>query len=291
MSSSLADRVKSTWPVSIGTSLAIESIAVGPNKSYDNARVPPQQIDLRKYEQVWVSLYTLYRNIVSSSPERGAENHTPMEVADVLSAEISIIDQIFSDLSKKRVKCVFYLCNYDGLKKRFPHAKMREENSAKQKSSAEHFARTMELLIRGAENLDQEIRIFEGELFSEKKRTIILTSVCYDLLSEPNFGSGNLHLLETYTGKLKTKPTWYTKFSSSQATAQIPFNTLFLQVFGDSMLFQPAPISVRLTCVNLAAQHNWSYLTTMDRVRLCIGLLRSQDQKAKDFLELLLGKL
>ena len=105
-----------------------------------------------------------------------------------------------------------------------------------------------------------------------------MTHYAYDLLSNKDFKT--LDLLESHTGVLKSKALWYTKFSDHKDSVRIPFNELFLQVFGDSTIFHPHDRKLRLEILAIADKYNWSFATTKDRIHLGLSMISNPFYKA-----------
>jgi len=274
----LSDRIFSTYPVSIATSIALEAFGNGPKAPYpsDNP-VVGDKVDLLRYRQIWFNLFTLYRNMMAAAPEKDPTKYSVAMTANELQKEADIIGEIIREKSNGKVKAIFYICNYSDLFIRHPHARIRKENTPIQLRQAEHFTACFNLIQKKGWSAESEMRTFKNEICGDKEPSLVVTHYPYDLLAEHSFGQGNLHLLESHTRKLKPRALWYTKYYKGTELMRIPFNRIFLQVFGDNYMFHPLDRRVRLLCLNMAQAHKWTNLTTLERIRLCISLISEAD--------------
>jgi len=264
----LADRTMSAYPCSIGTSLALESLATGPNPTYDPERIQPPHVDITQYDDVWINIFTLFRNILGSIDKNGFSKVTPAAIKDVLEEEISLIKQLIQDISYGKVKCVFYVSDYTGLEHKYPHGKLRNDTTIKQKTYTALLVNTINGFFKD-NGKTEDILHFKLKLEPpEKKNVLIITSYAIDLLNSKKFK--NLDLLESHTGKLLSKALWYTKFYEGKNLVRIPFNHYFLQIFGDKSTFHPWPKATRTEIIAIAEKYKWTYNTSDDRVRFGI---------------------
>lgn len=271
--SDLSQRTMSAFPVSIGTSLALESIDKGPNDPYDKERIIPNTVDTQEYSELWVNLFTLFRNIYQSIPTASREGIDPAEYKDVLLQEIDIIKDFIGSHTRGKMKCIFYASDYAQLKFHHPHAKIRQDNTDKQKL----YTSTMLTVIGGVfkhfTKDDKSIKHFKLGIEPDKSsKALIMTHYAYDLLSSKKFS--NLDLLESHTGLLKPKGLWYTKLTNGNSLVSIPFNKMTIQVFGDGQTFLGLNKEVRDQVFEISTKYNWNPLTTNDRVRLGISSMK-----------------
>lgn len=270
----LSSRTMSSYPVSIGTALALESISLGPNEVYDEQREIPNKIDLFNYEEVWINLLTLYRNIFGSVEREQTNSLTPEDVAYTLEQEVDIITDVIRMNSMDKAKVIFYTSNYVGAERKYPNARLRRDSTEKQKSYTRLASQSLSMFYKGRQ-ADENFRHFKLEI-STKKRTkaLIMTHYAYDLLSWGDFKK--LDLLESHTGVVKSRPLWYTKFgTSNQSMIRIPFTIQFLHVFGDSTMFHPHDKKLRDAILEIAERYNWNYATTKDRISLGLSNLKN----------------
>ena len=273
----LAGRAMSAIPVSIGTSLALESILAGITPPYDPDREIPEMISLDDYAEVWFNIATLVRNIMGSVPADQAGSLQPKHIATCLYEEIDLINTYIREQTSNRVKAVFYTCDYAHLSQIYPLAKLRVPSTPKQQDAA----KLMELIsghFKAKPPTGAYFRAFTPKLEpTVPVKALIITHNAYDLTSYRRFLK--LDLLESHTGVRKPRAAWYTKLSSAKDAEKIPFGSFALQVFGDSNCFHPAPAAVRKAVLELAEKHNWTSLTTKDRIQLCVKTMPAGEVK------------
>lgn len=272
MMSPFSDRATSSHSVSIGTDLALESIRVGANPRYDDERILPDTVDMSKYDEIWINTFTLFRNLLGALPSQYNDyKHSPRDVADYLYQEMETIREVVKMVAGKDFKVVFYTCSYTGLERRFPRAKLLSDTTDKQRKYTDLLKASVSALYK--EHPSDGMKHFSLELNpTERKRCLIMTHYAFDLLSHSSFKS--LSLLESHTGVVKDRPLWYTKFKDGGGLVRIPFNKLFIQIFGDKVLFSPQPKKVRDEVLALAEKYNWTYATTDERVRLGLSMMK-----------------
>lgn len=91
----LHDRAVSAFPLSIGTSLAFESVFNGRQEPYDPSRVIPNHVDISNYESCWVNITTLFRNLSSAVEKEAFLGATAERLAATLEEEMGIINDLF----------------------------------------------------------------------------------------------------------------------------------------------------------------------------------------------------
>lgn len=108
----LLDRTTSAFPLSIGTSLAIESLFEGRQSSYDPSRVPPERIQISKYNQVWINIATLYRNILGAIDKNEIKKVHQNDLANTIIYEMQILESIFQNEGANIATPIFYINSY-----------------------------------------------------------------------------------------------------------------------------------------------------------------------------------
>lgn len=277
ITSALAARTMGSYPISIGTALALESINMGPNQPYDQAREIPNHVKLSGYAEFWVNLLTLFRNIVGAVPTEDFYKLTAKDVADVLMHEVELIAEIIQQESGGKTQPVFYSSAYAGMMKRYKHALLRSDHTGRQKHYTELMVDSINEFYR-QQGKSPFQRHFTCDIEAKgKPLALILTNYAYDLVNYPEFAV--LDLLESHTGVLKPRSLWYTKYHSGKNLMRIPFNRGFLQVFGDSNTFSPHAKILRDAVMALAERYQWNHTTTRDRIMMGINQLSSQADK------------
>jgi hypothetical protein len=102
------------------------------------------------------------------------------------------------------------------------------------------------------------------------KNTTLLTHHPTDLLAYYNFP--DLRLVESHTGKVKTRKDWYTKLNLPKGTVCIPFTKATLSLFGDGSYILGQDIKVRKVLIKIGEKYKWNTLTTHSRMLTDIKL-------------------
>lgn len=264
MNDNISSRTISAFPISVGTSLALESALLSPNPSIDPEREIPQKVNLADYDEFWINISTLFRNLFGSLTKEGSKRVLPRELAQGLIEEIEFIQNIVSTETLNRTKTFFYVCQHTNINSLYPHAIFKQDHTDLQKTYRALHDNSIQLVLHHFGKVDF-LKIFKSEIKSvNHSKALIITHVAHDLLSFNNFSE--LHLLESHTGILKKKHQWYTKYTDGKTLTMLPFNKGLLQVFGDSETFRPFPIKTRQSIVELANKNKWTPATTKDKI-------------------------
>ena len=273
-SSVVASRAVSAFPLSIGTSLSMESISNSGGAPYDPDRQIPQHVEIREYKEFWINLSTLFRNLYGAIPRADIQNVSARDCADALLQEMNIIESVIQNDSYSLTKTVFYICNYTTLKVRYPKANIRGFVTSLQQHYKKLHDQTIQLVLSEHVSSSSKLKIFDWELIpDERVDALILTHSPHDLINAKHFKS--LDLLESHTGKLKKKNLWYTKYYQGKDLVMMPFNSTLLQALGDNEMFHPLNISLRRDLIELAKAKNWTFATTHSKVKDDIRTLKN----------------
>jgi len=276
----LINRTVSAFPISVGTSLALESIITDfSNKSIDPQREIPQVIDISKYDEVWINISTLFRNLLGSLNKDEYKKLHAKEFSIVLAEEMNIIDDLLKQYSSDKIKTIYFVCEYRDLQTKYRHAFHRVINTENQRIYKQQHDDTVKFLLKTF----QGIRIFNSTLKPTTYSKIILVShIAHDLLSYKNFSL--LDLLESHTGVLKPRNMWFTKYVDGKNLSSLPFNKILLQVFGDNEHFKPYPITIRKEILDISTDRKWTPWTTIDKMLYDLNSLKDRYllEKIKD---------
>lgn len=271
MSEYLAQRTTNAANVSVGTSLALETI-LPQWPVFDPSRVAPPKVKLLDYQFALFNLWTLARNLQNSIPLEGRNTVSPMDAGEALAEEALEIIRTIDQATAGSVRVVIYYPMYNDLKTKFPKGKLRGEEPTPKQQAAQALLEGM--CNTAAKILDRDapksFKRFSGQIGSMGfGNAIMFTHFPIDLLSEKYFGK--LSLLESHTGVVKNKNLWYTKLFSGKNYPNIPFNQLTLQVFGDDHQFRPWESKIKQAVVELGQKFRWSWATTGARMRQDVG--------------------
>ena len=267
-----SERSISALPVSIGTSLAFETILTGQLPPYDPSRVYNKQ-DIHKYTQVWINIQTLFRNLMGALPPQLKSMAQAHDLAEVLQQEIDILSSSIKEESQSTVEICYYYPTYEKLIKDILLARQvqfRTPNTVNQKLYHELMLSTYQRLKK-ISNVD----IMEVKKLVEPPsmtKGLIFTHCPYDLLSYKDFQK--LDLLESHTGLVKSRSHWYSKYYpvGEMDMSVLPFIKPLLMIFGDHTLIKPMTYGYRKTILDIAHQRNWTPLTTESKVRYYLDM-------------------
>lgn len=262
----LAERVMSAPGVSVGTTLALETI-LPTWPIFDLERPKPKPVNIFDYKRVWINLATLFRNLYNACPREKVEFLQPAEAAEALFAEMETIYQAIRSATQNAVDVHYYWCDYRDLAKLYPRGMIRPVNTPKQIAFREKMVKTVERVValakaNGLDFISQYHTEIQPKTYG---KTLMISHYPVDLLSEHRFGQ--LDLLESHTGVLKNKTLWYTKLFNGKTLSILPFCSLTLQVFGDDHFFKPQDAKIREAVLEIANKGKWSWMTTKSKMR------------------------
>lgn len=246
------------YPISIATSLAIESITnTGEFKT--NRGTPA----VHNIESLWLNVRTLFRNVMGALDKQGRKF---IKTSDVYELILNDIDYITSTLTEfnNNIEVVPYICTYK-------NCDFSDWVVKKPKTAVAFNERAM---LDGVLNLMIDKKEVDGLLVFKDKlegpsETTIITHIPYDLLSWKYFR--DLTLLESHTGRLKKRSQWNSKLNTKQYQT-IPFNRPMLAIFGDGTMFGGVDIKVRNRVIELSNKCNWNALTTLSKIKQDVQL-------------------
>lgn len=279
----LLDRTTSTHPLSIGTSMMLESIVKGNRPAYDDAVI--KENDYSKYQVFSINVYTLCRNILSSVKSDQLNFVKAQDLQAVLLSEISYM----ADTLKGLFNTVeFYYCQYSHVAKKHPNAKLLTDNTDKQKQITSLIVDAVSRIIdsqKGLANNDAErIILYKDNYEAQQDKNILLfTSQPYNLLALGK--STRSSLIESHTAHIKSRPLWYTKLHTAKQEPWMAFNHVTLQLFGDGNIFQPFSKYHREYFIDIGKRFEWKADTTLDRMRLGLSFDRENPMR-HDILDL-----
>ena len=271
MAATLVDRTVSGFPLSISTGLAFESLFPPRQAVYDDTRKIPQQIALAEYNQMWINVDTLFRNMIQSSSKEILHTTSYHEAAIVLDGEMETIRNILKNEGRGRTAPIFYLCNYSkALENRHKAIDLRKDNTPTQIYIETMRRETMKVLLNETEGIHN----FKGAIESIGIPTsaLMLSHVPYDLLSKKLFTK--LDLLESNTGKLKTSRQWNSKYYPlpGKDMSIFPWYRFLLMTFGDKVLIVPQAKKLRDAIYETAVKRQWTPASTMDKCMLELSI-------------------
>ncbi len=273
MSSSIL-AARATWdpyPLSVATSLAL----LGGMGEHPDHPLPNQP--LLKYDEVWVNVKTLFRNLYEAVEKSEVHLVSARDFADVLLQEMEQLSTILLQLSNNRIGTTFYICDYNTLAREYPKAILRGDTTQNQRDYTEAMRDTLKLVLK---THAEHIQVYPLKIkHVSDRKVLLLTHYPIDLFSDA------LHkraLWESHTGTIKEKHQWYTKLLNGKDLPMIPFSEAMIQVFGDKEHFRPMGMGIKKQVLDLAHRYNWSQVTTRDKMRY--GFQQLRDYAVRDML-------
>lgn len=252
------DRELGFFPMSIATSFAFEGLYhVG--EYGDRNGIPPGD----DMPALWVNLRTIVRNAIRAFPNDGQEEILNKTLLEAVEQDIDAIRDVLREYGKG-TELRFYIATHKSINRIFPEARFKQPAPGKQQILADLEAAAMITLHKQYDDLDVlDYDVYDWKL-EGKKNTTLLTHHPIDLLSYYDFP--DLRLIESHTGKLKTRKDWFTKLNLPKGVTVIPFTKAMLTIFGDGSYILAQDLKVRRTLISLGEKFKWNGLTTHSRM-------------------------
>ena len=250
----LDNRETSSFPLSIPSGLALETLFTPIQDSVDPERIVENLPDLSTYTLYMFNLATLMRNILNSFKFDQIASVPISKLYEILQEEIDFLEGFFQS---NNVPIAFYTNNYAYFKKAYPD-RMRKVSTDRQRRIED----IMSSCLKKAEN-DYTVSTFSKDVhFGKEHRGLIFTHIPADLLSYNRFTT--LDLLESHTGKIKTRKEWNTKYYPipNKDMSFLPFMEYLLFTFGDKTMVSPAPLKEREELHSTLLKKNVNPLTS-----------------------------
>lgn len=273
-SNPIYDRAKGYYPLSVGTSLALEALfglKVEDGKLLTRSDVAPY----KGRRSLWVNTNTLYRNYTNAFEKDTYLSVSPSKLLEAFAEEIDMFENIVREEAPE-LELKLYHATYEGLQRRFPAAKLRQPTTAKQVEDYNLQNGLIQAYLKSPKG--QNVIRFKGPLPQPTERNVIvMTNNATDLWEIPR-GSDSL-LLESFTGALKPPSQWNTKLYKGSESNWLPFNPGVQAIMGDSEVFHPQPIRIKRVFLQMTLDNHWTSLTTVDKIRANIERLPAGEEK------------
>lgn len=254
----LETRTLSSFGISIGTGLALESIFDVTTERYDKTRVIPEKIRIDDYKIHYFNIFTIARNIISALTIKNSidllyKNHQLMQA---LIDEVNTINMLYDTST---CKPVLYIPDYKDVIKTINLGKIGST------ITKDYYTR---LYVLANLKLASEKIVMEVEhnnkhrLKANTNKVLITTHIGVDLLNVNRIR--NLALLESHTGKLKSYREWYNKFHKigKLPLEVFPFIEELVYILGDGEISLMMKLNIRRELHRLAVEKHWtSYIS------------------------------
>lgn len=258
----LLDRTTTSFGISIGTGLMLESIFTPTTDRYDKDRVP-SMIKINDYSIHYYNIYTLIRNIISAVKDKEVHDRllTSDYLFDTLLEEVRIINELYVGTN---CKPILYIPNYTDIIKNMSTGKPVSDTINR---DVFIFNYTLGYFSKKARDVSMATHTTVYKLPKNISNVLITTSYPVDLLN--NRYIPNLKLMESHTGVLKDKSKWYTKYHKigSRDLSILPFTETLLYLLGDNKFIKSISTANKIKLYQHALDNKWTVFTEDLRIR------------------------
>jgi len=238
----LGERTLTSFGVSIGTGLMLESLFKPTEVRYDTTRDIPKNIKIDSYKYHYYNIYTIARNIKNSIQDRANVGilYTNNNLLDTVIEEVNTINALYENS-----KCmpILFIPTYDDLIKKINKGK--DGNLV----NTDYLLREYIKNSINGNTVNTPMKIATGKkhlLGGDNSSMLITTHIPVDLLNFKK--SKNLKLMESHTGKLKIPREWYSKYHKigKLPLEVFPFMEELVYILGDGVISLPMKLNIRL---------------------------------------------
>lgn len=277
----LADRTLGGFPISIPTSMMLEAVFKDGDKDKRNVE---QYIDINDFDIHYINVFTLVRNIESSIASKSAKEdlYNNKYIIETLVEEINFITILYNDT---KCKPVLFVPDYSKIYMIFRNSKIPDGHDVTNASILRILTITS-MLSNIKPEIDMDIVSNTHKLPSNNKKVLITSHLAVDLLNVKNIP--NLLLLESHTGKLKNKNSWFSKYNKIGKLPMdvFPFYGILLFLLGDSNISKPINIKLRKELHELVLEHKWNPSTGLLKVTHTLNSRNEFKEVLKNYKEL-----
>lgn len=247
----------SGFPLSIASSLALESVFDPIQPVFDEARPVEKIQDLSTYNLFVFNTATLLRNVIESVKYADLLTISKKDIMDCLLEEIDFISNFFSS-SELNVK--FYVHTYTYVKDHYE----KTERLRKSTTEKQYYLDTVYSYCLDQLRKEDDVTVFHKNItFGKEESLLLFTHIPFDLLSHSEHLK--LDLLESHTGHVKTRKDWWSKYYPvpNEDMSFLPFHEYLLcEVFGDRVMFKPESIAKRTDYIKMLRKRGVNPLTS-----------------------------
>lgn len=251
------NKVTSSFPLAIGTGLCLESMFDAIIEPYDKEREIPNKVVLKDYKyHIW-NIYTIIRNLIYSVEEKDKiEVLSSKYLQNAITEEVDNLVSLYQNCD---IEPIIFIPKYDAVYEHY--------NKGKEGESTKHMLENNAITsVLKHINIKNNINTLKGvyKIPELEGKVLITTHMVCDLLNQHI----KLVLLESNTGKLKTKYDWYTKYHpiGKRALDMLPMVEDLLYLLGDNKMIFPSKLSNRLALFELALNKSWTVRSSRDKI-------------------------
>ena len=259
----LRDRTTTSFGISIGTGLMLESVFDPTKERYDKDRVIPTRVDLKKYNGWIINIHTLLRNLIGSFTTKVLLDDISSQDLDKIVKEIVneiyIIKSLCLSSNLKDNYISILIPNYTKLL-----TKLNKDKDVSKIKYIQNNIKAINLFSNRLDSISKIVNTINNDIDKSLINNVLITShYCIDLLM-----NNSMSLLESHTGVLKNNHEMYTKYSKSSNLdySRLPMMDIILYIVGDNTLVNGLKPSIKRKLVELSVSCKWTYRTTREKV-------------------------
>jgi len=255
----LENRTLSSFGISIGTGIMLESLFEPTFDRYDESREIPNKINVDKYNIHYYNIFTLARNVLSAISSTRIKIDTLLNNNLLMQTVVDEINTIYELYDGRKCEPVLFIPDYTKL--------YREMNINKDGSVINNDYMVREYILKhlkqGIQSINMSLSVNNKHILKRNAgKVMITTHIPVDLLNVVH--NKNLFLLESHTGKLKGYTEFYTKLHKiGKLNLEVfPFIEEIVFILGDKAVSLPMKLAIRRELHKVAIESGWSSYTS-----------------------------
>lgn len=259
----------------VGNHLTLEGAFPNKLDRWDSNRNSPE-FNIENYDiHIW-NIQTIVRNLLSSYK---LENRDKIDILyfpkfkDIIIKELELIHDLYKD---KTTKLILFNPDYNKVLINYNKNKDKHDTvSFKEFHKVNEYCKKLSDVVQINKKGTYEFNI------DKKTNALFTTHVSLDLFINTNFT-----LLECYTGKLKTKylfNTRYRDFSKKYNTSYLPWCEEIYYLLGDNIMVRFAELNLRKKLFEISQNKKWTEYTSKEKVRTDLNSNKDLREYLKSF--------
>lgn len=273
-------RTTSSFGISIGTGLMLESLFNPTHLRFDPTRQVPNVVNHDLYKYHFINMITIVRNIIQAF-EVKIDPMVILSDRNMLDTFIEEIHTLYSLYSGSKITLVLYYNDVVKISGIYNKGKERPETQPLILNKAiQNFLVKSNLKVVIPKQVNVLEKILTLPRLNSNERMLLTTNIPCDMCS-PN----EISMIDTHTGLLYGRDLFYKKYNplGTKDMSNIPFNEKLLYIIGDKNLSMISTTIFRAYIQEYSISNKWNYLTGPFAVQRAIDSNKELKELCKNF--------
>lgn len=273
-------RTTSSFGISIGTGLMLESLFSPTHLRFDPTRQVPNIVNHDLYKYHFINMITIVRNIIQAF-EVKIDPKVILSDRNMIDTFIEEIHTLYSLYSGSKITLVLYYNDIVKTSSIYNKGKERPETQPLILNKAiQNFLVKSNLKVVIPKQVNVLEKILTLPKLNSNERMLLTTNIPCDMCS-PN----EISVIDTHTGLLYGKDLFYKKYNplGTKDMSNIPFNEKLLYIIGDKNLSMISTTIFRAYIQEYSISNKWNYLTGPFAIQKAIDSNKELKELCRNF--------